>query len=458
MAKKILFYVAVCGLLLSPAFGVAKAAEFDPGLIISDFELFNDSAMDEKNVRLFLMSQPGKLKDMIFEDIDGEVKDAAQIIYLAAKRYGVNPKYLMVVLQKEQSLLEDPDPSENQLAWATGYAVCDSCSKDDPAIQKFKGFAKQVDCAAGAMKYYTENSHKFLFQKGGTYQIDDEDVTIYNQATANLYIYTPHLHGNYNFWKLWNRYFIQKYPDGSIVRADGEKGVWLIRNGEKKPFDSWGALVSRYNPENILIVDKNSLSQYPAGAVIKYAQYSLLSDPDGTIYLLSDDKLRKVESKDVFKTIGFNLEEIIEITKAEAESYPAGEPITMNTAYPAGALLQDNQTGGVYFVQNGIKYPIINKYLLEINYAGQSLRQVTSDELAKYTRGEPISMRDGALIKSYDAPNVYVISNGKKCLIDNEQVFDAIGYKWTNIKVIDPSTIVNIENGAEITLNYTETE
>jgi len=456
MLKKILIFAVIFSLTPLPFFSTALAAEFSPGFIISDIEMRDSTSMDLADIQAFLNARPGALKRMHFEDLDGVSKSAAEIIYRSAITYKINPKYILITLQKEQSLLDDPAPSQNQLDWATGYAVCDSCSKDDPDIQKFKGFANQVDYAAGANDYYFANAGKFKFQPGNVYEIDGQTVNIFNQATANLYIYTPHIHGNYNFWKLWNRYFSQRYPDGSLLQVDGELGVWLIEYGQKRPFHSKGALLSRYDPNNIIIVDKNALNAYPTGNPIKYAQYSLLKIPDGKIYLLADDKLRHIVSMDVFRTIGFNIEEVINMDAGEVSLFKPGEPITLNTAYPAGALLQDDETGGVFFVQNGIKKPVVNKYILEINFPQYNITPVSAEELEKFSRGELVQLRDGILIKSFDSPDVYVTSNGNKIRIPSEKVFNEMGYKWTNIHTIDPVTLLNTPGAGEISLDYLE--
>ena len=73
---------------------------------------------------------------------------------------------------------------------------------DDPKIQKNKGFGKQVDSAAGIMRWYYDNVGKqgFIKKKDTTYTISGESVTPKTMATAFLYTYTPHRQGNENFW------------------------------------------------------------------------------------------------------------------------------------------------------------------------------------------------------------------------------------------------------------------
>ena len=90
-------------------------------------------------------------------------------------------------------MITDDAPAQKQLDWAAGYGVCDSCGLDDPKIQKFKGFGKQVDNAAGIIRWYYTNTDKTIIkQKDTPIRIDDEDVTPQNWATA-FYIPTPRI-------------------------------------------------------------------------------------------------------------------------------------------------------------------------------------------------------------------------------------------------------------------------
>ena len=134
---------------------------FNPNFIIDDFELTDSDSMSVDSIRRFLGSKGGILSSYRTVDIDSVERGAAEIIWRAANSHRINPKFLIVLLQREQSLVENPNPSPRDLDWATGYAVCDSCSTDDPGIQKFKGFAIQVDRAAWRQRYYLEHPFEF---------------------------------------------------------------------------------------------------------------------------------------------------------------------------------------------------------------------------------------------------------------------------------------------------------
>ncbi len=412
----------------------ALALEFTPNEIIANADLLEYDSMDLSAVELFLDNHNGVLKNYRTKDHFGIERSAAEIIYNASQTYKINPKWILATLQKEQSLITNPSPSQYNLDWAMGYAVCDSCSVDDPQVQLFKGFGTQVDRATWRIRYYYENPEKFNFQVGNLYNIDGQDVLVYNQATANLYNYTPHIHGNYNFWLIWNRWFAKIYPDGSLLKLSNESGIWLIENGKRRPFWSKTALVSRYDQSKIIEVTRNDLQRYEIGYPIKYPNYSLLESPDGKIYLTVNDEKKEIESDEVFRTIGYNYDEVIEVTEEELSHYQDGRKITLNSLYPQGALLQDNKTGGVYYVEDGIKYPIWDKEIMLINYKNYHLTPVSSEELNKYvTAATGVGFRDGALIKTVDKSEVYVISNGRRRWIANESTFRQLGYKWYDI-------------------------
>ncbi len=112
-------------------------AAFNHNYIISDRDLEDKDSMSPLRIQQFLTSQGSGLATYVADASNGARKKASDVIYDAAVFWGISPKYLMVRMQVEQSLITTSTPNERQLKWATGYAVCDSCSTSDPAIQKY---------------------------------------------------------------------------------------------------------------------------------------------------------------------------------------------------------------------------------------------------------------------------------------------------------------------------------
>jgi hypothetical protein len=439
--KKIISLLVISAVLL-PNFAFA---EFNPDYIISDEELVDYNSMSLAQIQRFLETKGGTLAWYVTTDTDGVTRPSAEIIWRIAQVYKINPKVLLVTLQKEQSLVTDTTPTQKQFDWATGYGVCDSCSMSDPNIQKYKGFATQIDDTAAWKRWFLENASTLSWVKlpGQTYLIDAYNVTPNNLATAAFYTYTPHYNGNYNFWKIWQDWFGKFFPDGTVLKEKDGAGIWLIQRGLKRQFSSYSAFISRYSPEKLITVPASELENYETGTPIKFADYSLLRSPHGTVYLLVGDEKRGFTSSEVFKTIGFNPEEIIDVSWEDLNNYPEGEPITLQSVYPVGALLQDKTTGGVYFVENGVKKPIWAKELLNLYFKNKKIISVAPDELAKYPTGEPVKLKDGELVMSQSSPTVYVISNGERRPIPTEEVFNSLGYKWENIVKV-PDKILSL--------------
>jgi hypothetical protein len=433
---KIITILALFCLLASQNLAIkpALAFEFDPNQIITDDDLNDYDSMDLAAIQEFLNIQDGVLKNYRTFDALGVSRSAAEIIFNAALTNIINPKWILATLQKEQSLITDPNPTQRDLDWAMGYGVCDDCTTDDPYIQKFKGFGMQVEKAAARVRYYTDNPKEFNFQMGKLVSVDGKDVLPFNQATANLFNYTPHLHGNYNFWNIWYRWFSKIFPDGTLVHQVDDTIVYLIQNGQRRPILSKSVLNSRFDPLKVIEISKNDLQRYQMGADIKYPNYSLLKLPAGKIYLLVNNEKKEIESEEVFKTIGYNPEEVIDVTDEDLASYEEGRKITMDSIYPQGALLQDSKTGGVFYVEDGIKYPIIAKEILNNNFSKYKLTKVTALELDKYvTAANGMKLKDGTLIMAKGDNKVYVISNGQRRWIANEATFEQLGYNWKSI-------------------------
>ena len=456
-------------------------AEFDPNNIITDQEMLDAESMSISEIDAFLKSQGGYIATNLFTDAFGATLTTAQIIYNAAHNYEcdtieqyrsytleqkkllcrpitINPKFLIVLLQKEQSLIEEKSPRQKQLDWAAGYAVCDSCSMDDPAIQRWKGFGKQINSAALQFADYVENPQLYRYKAGQTYTISNtgqgpSQVTPANNATAGLYNYTPHVYnGNFNFWKIWQRYFTRNYLNGSLLQASGESGVWLIENGMKRAFLTKSALTSRFDPSRIQIVSRADLDKYETGTPIKFAQYSIVRIPNGKIYLLVDNHKRRFVNPQAFKKMGFNPDEIIAVTEADIAEYSETAALTATSTYPTGALLQDRKTGGIYWVNEGIKQPLLDASLLKTKFKAKRIVASNTAELAAYTTGDPIKLTDGDIVRTPTSAAVYIIENGLKRPVSSADVFIKLGYKWNNIFVVSERLLNLHADGAPIVL------
>jgi hypothetical protein len=233
---------------------VPPASEFDPGFIVSDDSFYDSSAMTEDEIQAFLegvgcrprdrvpcladftqstVTQPAAGPGHCAEYRGGIRERASRIIAKTAAACGVSPRTLLVLLQKEQSLLTRP--SESGYLRAMGYGCPDTADCDT----KYFGFFNQVYNAAWQFRQYTEEPERQYHVGPVDVQFHPDAacggsrVEIENQATANLYNYTPYqpnpatiadprvgdacsAFGNLNFWRIWHRWFgdplAERYP------------------------------------------------------------------------------------------------------------------------------------------------------------------------------------------------------------------------------------------------------
>lgn len=438
-----LFTVLPTGLLAVTEYETADAS-YDEDFIISDSHFTDHNSMTLEQIQAFLEARGvlGSYVDPLTH------MTAAFIIYNEAKNYGISPKVLLTLLQKEQSLIEDDSPQQSQYDWATGYS-CYAGTCDDA----WKGFSRQVK---GAARRFMIGYWEDLSTTGCTFTNwcinqtkrtqDGVLITPKSLATAALYTYNPYrgntvmdgmkIGANYNFWKIWNRWFSQTYPDGSLVKASNDNKVYLIRNGQRRWITSYTTLVTRYNPEYIITIDPSELAAYEEGPEIKFPLYALVKTPNGSIYLIADETKRMIVSWEVFRTIGFNPEEVEDISFADLAGIPSGTALTLYDAYPVGGIVQSKTSKDIYYIESGIKYSVISAELAKLRFPNLSITEIDDTELNQYEDGDPVILKDGILVKAENSSSVYVIANGQRRLIPSEQVFNSFGFKWTNVKTI----------------------
>ncbi|MBP1326082.1 hypothetical protein JOF28_001314 [Leucobacter exalbidus] len=288
--------IALSGVALAPA-TAAEAAPvkgFEPGNIIADAVFYNGTDLGASQVQTFLnnrvarctIGDPGKpsggtytfpsgtkvklgkncLKDSKFSTktyaADSYCKkytgksneSAAAIIAKVGAACGINPKVLLVMLEKEQSLITDTFPAQHQFDRAMGYACPDSGPNNSANCNTaYYGFQQQVYYGARQYKVYLANPWMYRYRAQATNTIQwhpnpacgTSRVFIQNNATAALYIYTPYrpndaalkagwgtgdscsTYGNRNFYQFFTTWFgsPHKVPAPTPSHAYPVRGV-----------------------------------------------------------------------------------------------------------------------------------------------------------------------------------------------------------------------------------------
>ena len=283
------FMVAV-GLVALPVTEAPKVeaappgSAFDPGLIISDSVFFDFGSMTLKQIQDFLNSRVADCratnpaidclktyKSDIPETAATGPKEvgpckaiaaktgatAAEVIYEIANACGINPKVLIVTLQKEQGLVSSTRPTEYMYRAAMGFG----CPDSDPGIcgKVFTGLFNQLYRAAKQFRWYGNPAGSFTYWKPGRTvsmrfnpkaSCGSMQFPLKSQATANLYYYTPYTpnaaalknlygtgdscsaYGNRNFWRFYHDWFGSPIGGGYLLKAAGTE-TFLIADNKK---------------------------------------------------------------------------------------------------------------------------------------------------------------------------------------------------------------------------------
>lgn len=245
--------------MIAVPFGVSAHAaqgleDFDPNNLMSDEAMYGavSQSMSEEDISAFLADKGkrcvrGKdgsacIKDARFntqsfpasqwcpEPYQGaDNESAAAVIAKSARACQISPKVLLVLLQKEQGLIQTTNPTKRAFDRATGFA----CPDTAPCDPSKAGFATQVYAAASRLQQYKAQPHRFNFAVGRTTRIGYHPnascgfttVTPKTAATAALYNYTPYVpnaaalanpygsgdscsaYGNRNFFRIHSDWF-----------------------------------------------------------------------------------------------------------------------------------------------------------------------------------------------------------------------------------------------------------
>lgn len=423
--------------------------EFNPHYILSDNDLQDYRSMNRADIQAFLENYPGILAELRTPDKDGNVRLASDIIYQAAQDYRINPKYILVKLQKEMSLITDTTPTQRQLDFACGY----DCPDSGGCSAKNRGFGKQVDAAAGIMRWYYDNinTSPFIKKPNNEYIIDKTPVHPLTMATAFLYTYTPHLQGNQNFWKLWQNWFEQVYPDGTLLKSFNSSTVYMIDNGKKRPFANYSSLISRHNPKLIISVVDSEIARYPLSRPITLPNYSILKN-NTNYYLLDYDTIRPFNSYDVVRKMGYQPEEIIEVTDEDLMNFNVGKPISFDNLNPTGKLIKLKENNNIYYIKDNQYFPVYDEQIAKINFPNLKIEKASLSILSSLERSSPISFNNGTLVGVKGMNRIYIVENGLKRHIASEDIFSGLGYNWDNVIWVEEITLSSYPDGEPLFL------
>ncbi|MFH1098534.1 MAG: hypothetical protein V1723_01235 [Candidatus Uhrbacteria bacterium] len=433
---------------------------FSSDLIIGDREFTDAESMNLADVQQFLNGRQSPLASRILPDSEGYAKFATEIIFFAAREARMNPKVLLTMLQKEQSLVLDSTPTSRQFDYAMGYG----CPDGSGCNSRFQGFGKQVRGAALQLRAYLDD----LAAKGETIARwaigrskttgDGYAVTPKNAATAALYTYTPWrgtdagAGGNLSFARIWREWFGGgAYPDGAVLRGPDDQ-AWRIENGKRRRFATLGVLRSYVADAKIITASADTIATYVEGAPIRFTNYSVVEDPDSIRWLLVGNAKRRIASRDVFRRLGYNPEEVESATVADLAAYQESVPITATSDDPRGTFVRERESGKLYAVTGMTKQPILDQTIARAHFGDAKPEVRNAKTLVKLRTIAPLIFPDGELVTAPKSlPQVFVISKGERRPFVSPRIFEQLGYQWANVTKTTDAALELHPIGASIT-------
>src|SRR5579862_5310836 len=164
-------FASLCLLVIAYSFfsmGIVHADPvYNPAHLIDDGVFAQANVMSPSDIQAFLNNENSGIKNLTdteacspptpkspdpwassYYSHCGQTESAAQIIYDAAQAYNINPRVIMATMQKEQSLITDPTPwqqNSGAVDCAMGYLSCG-----------ISGFFNQVDNGTWQLRTYIQ--------------------------------------------------------------------------------------------------------------------------------------------------------------------------------------------------------------------------------------------------------------------------------------------------------------
>lgn len=428
----------------------ANAAQFDPGNLISDEAFYNGAALTADQVQAFLAQKVPDCaagftcladyrqdtphvaaSSLCAAYAGGQTERAADIIAKVGAACNISQKALLVLLEKEMSLVTLRNPAGWRFDKATGY----SCPDTAPCDPAYAGFFYQVYHAARQFQSYAANPTRWNYQAGRVNHIlfhpntacGSAPVFIQNKATAGLYIYTPYQpnaaalanlyatgdgcssYGNRNFWRIFSDWFGSPTVASSLLRTADNGTVYLVSGEYKYPVPSLQTLQELSPLGSVAYVSVRYLDSFAtAHSVGRTAR-----DSNGTIYFLGSGIKLPITSCALAADYGGSCEPTgyVQLTGAQIGSFVTGPHLTPVTATVEGAR---------YLVQSGSKREILDDLTQAEAGIVAGANVLTENALSHLRLAEPL-IRDSAFALTRSTRDFSLLAQGERYPVGGPQ-------------------------------------
>lgn len=474
----------------SPSQAALDAKTFDPGLIISDLVFDDWGTMNATQIQKFLEARVPTCTDNdggpkclrnYKENISGSYairgslhsyslhicadvpaatnQSAAQIISAVATACRINPRVLLVTLQKEQGLVTAADPTTYMYKAAMGYGCPDSapqiCGQDSNSSSRLFW---QMYRAGWQLRWYGDPRGSFTYLKPGktinmgyhpSSSCGKKSFKLKSQATAKLYYYTPYTpnaaalnnlwgsgdscsaYGNRNFWRQFWTWF------GSPVA-----GSYIIKTSANETF-----LVNQDTQKRYKITDETLIEDFdPLGPVGSISESFMATFTDaGDLKSLVQDQSTQ---KRYLILDGFKYEVTTALQATGLGLDWANAPVLTSVQlsnFDVMAFGKSATSGEVFMLQGETKALVRDSALLKTLAPLGGTALMSDAMLGQFTLVDPVSdlLQDTAGLR-------YDIVDGKKVPVASSAVATALGFDWNNATQIATAQLAKVTTASFI--------
>ena len=464
-ATLLLAFIGVTALdVASPAANAADASRFDPGLIISDSVFYDFGTMKVSDIQRFLESKvptckakagdPTCLRNYVDDELDKPGEDgkclpmtakpaqtAAQIIYDIAHACSINPKVLLVVLQKEQGLIQSVNPTPYMYKAAMGFG----CPDSDPAIcgKVHSGLFNQLYKAAGQLQWYGDPRGSFTYMKVGrtsnvryspNASCGTKPVLIKSIATTALYYYTPYTpndaamknlygsgdscsaYGNRNFWRFYTDWFGSTIGGGFLLKS-ATSGTYLIVDNNKYLVTDPDLLAAIAPLGPLGTISQDYLNTFTDSGTLTRVVKSVT----GQYYFLDGGKKFTFSSCELVAQFSLDCATAVQLTASQLAAFANGG--SMSTYVPGDGA-------ATYLIKDGSKHEILDQ--ASIQAAGLALPALNNVPIKAFKYlpwGAPIAKNNSLITNSTTGAKALIVG-GKYFEINQRTSADIDFSQW----------------------------
>jgi LysM repeat protein len=442
----------------------ADASRFDPGLIISDSVFYDFGTMTVAEIQRFLESKvpvcrandggPTCLRDYISDQLEKPGEDgkcapmpampnirASQIIYNIARACGINPKVLLVTLQKEQGLIQASNPTAYMYRAAMGYG----CPDSDPGIcgKVWTGLFNQLYKGAGQLQWYGDPRGSFTYLKVGrtanirynpNERCGTKPVLIKSIATTALYYYTPYTpndaalknlygtgdscsaYGNRNFWRFFSDWFGSPIGGGFLLKSETSPTYLIVDNNKYLISDP--AMIEALKPLGPLgVISQDYLDSFATASTLN----RLIKSATGQYWFFDEGKKFTITTCNQAATFGLDCVTAVQLTSSQLSALANGGALTERVA---GEGTEEFLIGGAS------KRQILDTF--SVTEAGINLPALSPTKISAFNYlpwGNPV-IANKSLFTNRTTGNKGVFVDGVYFEIDSKTSADVNFAKW----------------------------